>query len=176
MTQGTIGTNNEGIQLVARNDTTSSTFQVGTDTLKFKNENIVRSVNGVMADDNGVVDLSSSNLPDYVIETYFNKDPTTHYTQWYRKYHSGWIEQGGIASTRNTSSGQATVSLVVPMASTDYHAMISEISIKSTDVSGWSSAIGINGETFTETSFNISTVYNSANSCVSWMVVGFYRK
>ena len=40
---------------------------------------------------------------------------------WYRKYSSGWVEQGGVGTT---NSGNATkINLATPMANTGYHVM-----------------------------------------------------
>lgn len=58
----------------------------------------------------GTLDSRTSNLADYVIQSQL---PTAdnNYT-WYRKYKSGWIEQGGIV----TSNTDADVSVVYPVA------------------------------------------------------------
>ena len=73
----------------------------------------------------GTVLAKSSQLPpasaDYVIETQL---PTAenNYT-WYRKYKSGWIEQGGILEIGNLGDGAAdaeTVSLVLTMSDANY--------------------------------------------------------
>ena len=60
-----------------------------------------------------VPDLSTA---DYVIES---QSPTSenNYT-WYRKYKSGWVEQGGQASGSN--NGSVNVSLPITMADTNY--------------------------------------------------------
>lgn len=63
---------------------------------------------------------------DYVVES---QEPTSAngYT-WFRKYKSGWVEQGGRTSNfTNTSSGESkNVSLPVAMASTGYTVKISK--------------------------------------------------
>ncbi len=64
---------------------------------------------------------------DYVIEWMF---PTADngYT-WYRKYKSGWVEQGGADFTpRTINAGQGivwSVSLPIPMSDTNYNIQIS---------------------------------------------------
>lgn len=63
---------------------------------------------------NNKVDLPSPTVPqdavDYVVE---KQDPTSANGTWYRKYKSGWVEQGG---TVTTASGAATpVTLPIPM-------------------------------------------------------------
>lgn len=60
-------------------------------------------------------------INDYVIETQL---PTSsnNYT-WYRKYKSGWVEQGGLASyTSTTHTWSATINLPNPMADSNYFA------------------------------------------------------
>lgn len=63
--------------------------------------------------DKADLDFSNTTMIDYVVE---KQDPTSsnNYT-WYRKYKSGWVEQGGYVGS-NTS----TVTLLVPMNSSDY--------------------------------------------------------
>lgn len=69
-----------------------------------------------------------SNLPsdyDYIIKTYVSG------TTWYRKYKSGWVEQGGFLST--SSSSVHTVTLPVAMKNTNYTVLAQ---LKSSTVSG----------------------------------------
>lgn len=54
------------------------------------------------------------NDADYVISSYISSD----YTIWYRKYKSGWVEQGGGLTGRNQ-----TISFPIPMANTNYTAL-----------------------------------------------------
>ena len=39
---------------------------------------------------------------------------------WYRKYSSGWVEQGGYVASTSTSDGSKSVTLPVEMADVDY--------------------------------------------------------
>ena len=57
---------------------------------------------------------------DYVVESQL---PTAenNYT-WYRKYKSGWVEQGGLLNDTTGDSG--TVTLIVEMASANYNVFI----------------------------------------------------
>lgn len=66
----------------------------------------------------GTIDSRTSNLLDYVIESQM---PTgeNNYT-WYRKYKSGWVEQGGISNTQ-------LVVLPVAMANAHYHIQLTGI-------------------------------------------------
>jgi hypothetical protein len=48
---------------------------------------------------------------------------------WYRKYRSGWIEQGGVVSfsefTVSGTSHVCTITLTIPMKDTNYHVLCS---------------------------------------------------
>lgn len=67
----------------------------------------------VLAKQSEIPDLTNA---DYVVESQF---PTAenNYT-WYRKYKSGWVEQGGFVN----SGSQTSVNFLIPMANTDYFA------------------------------------------------------
>ncbi|MCM1497221.1 MAG: hypothetical protein NC124_02025 [Clostridium sp.] len=59
------------------------------------------------------MDSTINTINDYVIEYHQNG------TQWYRKYKSGWIEQGGYIN-EGTSYGDVTVNLVTSMPENNY--------------------------------------------------------
>ena len=66
----------------------------------------------------GKANTDLSNCPsnyDYVVES---KLPTTDDSTWYRKYKSGWVEQGGWITSG--SSNQTTVTLLVPYQDSNY--------------------------------------------------------
>lgn len=70
----------------------------------------------------GTLDSRTSGVIDYVIAS---QEPTSsnNYT-WYRKYKSGWIEQGGIITVakQNANTGlTTTVNLPVTMGNTNYY-------------------------------------------------------
>ena len=75
---------------------------------------------------NNKVDLPTPSTPqdavDYVVE---KQDPTSAngYT-WYRKYKSGWVEQG--VAQRITGGGNVDVILPVPMTDANYTILISQ--------------------------------------------------
>lgn len=77
---------------------------------------------------NNKVDLPTPSTPqdavDYVVE---KQDPTSAngYT-WYRKYKSGWVEQGGRFSSTVTNSFN-TITLPVAMRDTNYVAFSSNL-------------------------------------------------
>ncbi|MCR4917548.1 MAG: hypothetical protein K5912_01225 [Alphaproteobacteria bacterium] len=65
---------------------------------------------------------SSGTFPegyDFVID--FQAPTQENNYTWYRKYRSGWVEQGGIA-TGNSNYGYITVTMPVEMADINYHA------------------------------------------------------
>lgn len=73
---------------------------------------------------NNKMDLDMGNLApniDYVID-YQQPTSANNYT-WYRKYKSGWIEQGGYVTVSSGSSN--TVGFLLEMADTNYCALIS---------------------------------------------------
>ena len=89
---------------------------------------------------------------DFVVET---QAPTAqnNYT-WYRKYKSGWVEQGG-----NVSSGsQTSVTFSFEMANTDYFAtfMFADNTMKNTYT-------GVQGISRTTTGMKVCGYYNNGN-------------
>lgn len=66
-------------------------------------------------------DASWAEITDYIVE---KQDPTAgnNYT-WYRKYKSGWVEQGGVITN---SSGTASVTIPVEMSDTNYTVLIGD--------------------------------------------------
>jgi hypothetical protein len=82
---------------------------------------------------NNKADRDLNNIPsayDYVVESQL---PTSSngYT-WYRKYKSGWVEQG-----RYYVNPDATWTLPIPMANSNYVITASYISSESTNTSQW---------------------------------------
>lgn len=72
---------------------------------------------------NNKVDLPSPTVPqdavDYVVE---KQDPTSaNGYMWYRKYKSGWVEQGGVFDAPNNTAGvEKTITLPLPMTNDKY--------------------------------------------------------
>lgn len=67
---------------------------------------------------NDLINEAMNTPPDYwdfVVENYVSDDKKN----WYRLYQSGWVEQGG--TTISTTSDALEVSLVKPMADTNYY-------------------------------------------------------
>lgn len=80
----------------------------------------------------GLLNTFQDGILDYVVET---QSPTANnnYT-WYRKYKSGWVEQGGKQT--GTSTGSVTITLPTEMADTNYNIQASS-SDKSLFASAW---------------------------------------
>ena len=121
-------------------------------------DNFVRSVNGVNADASGNVELY-----DYVIENVVNSDGS-----WYRKWKSGWIEQGGLTVNTVYYPNSMTVNLLVPFTSTKYH--ISATAQRET-VSGDMTPVLIIGSV-TRNNFLVSSPSNY-DVYVYWTASGF---
>jgi hypothetical protein len=67
----------------------------------------------------GGVQVPTSGTADYVVEWQAPTD-LNNYT-WYRKYKSGWVEQGGVASiTMNSSGATNNITLPIVMADANY--------------------------------------------------------
>lgn len=104
----------------------------------------------ILAKQSEIPDLTNA---DYVIETLL---PTAenNYT-WYRKYKSGWTEQGGFAS----SGSQTSVTFSFEMANTDYFAtfMFADNTMKNTYT-------GVQGISRTTTGMKVCGYYNNGNN------------
>lgn len=96
------------------------------------------------------VDMSDA---DYVIESQL---PTANnnYT-WYRKYKSGWIEQGGLVSD---ASGDGSVVLPITMADTNYDILAINEPTDNENAWGW---VFVKRNTKTTTGFGLSSRYGS---------------
>lgn len=85
-------------------------------------------------------------------------------TLWYRKYQSGWVEQGGQFAV---SVGNNSIALPVAMANSDYFAQAS-------NYSGNQSNITI--KVMNTSNLENVVIYSSANSGVFWEVKGWAAK
>ena len=90
---------------------------------------------------------------------------------WYRKYASGWVEQGGFAAQTSTDT-DATVNLAVTMADANYN-ITTTIRNNNTNA-GFANVDNGNGVTATGFSFRIVNKYTSACSPIGiyWQVSG----
>lgn len=71
-------------------------------------------INSKMDNDLGNIDPGVDFVVDWQLPSSDNN-----YT-WYRKYRSGWVEQGGFVASTTTDYGTQTVILLIPMADTNY--------------------------------------------------------
>ena len=59
---------------------------------------------------------TGSDMTDYIVESYRNG------LNWYKKYKSGWVEQGGYYSgTISVGGSSSAISLSIPFADVNYH-------------------------------------------------------
>lgn len=68
---------------------------------------------------------SDLDTADYVVE-YQNPTAENNYS-WYRKYKSGWIEQGRYSSSWSTGQ-EVQISFVIPFSNTYYFVVLNEVS------------------------------------------------
>lgn len=112
-------------------------------------------------------DKDLSNCPanyDYVVES---KYPTAADPSWYRKYKSGWLEQGGLAK----NDADATVTLLKPFANTNYSVQCTNRRLGADDGWGWIFVLNM-----TATSFMARACYaggNATNIRAMWEAKGF---
>lgn len=101
---------------------------------------------------------------DYVVAW---QSPTAdnNYT-WYRKYRSGWCEQGGRSAS---GTGDKTIQLPVEMQDTYYTICVSDLS----GSAGGVIAYGAGSET--TTSFMIYASNSSNSGAVYWCIYGFCK-
>jgi hypothetical protein len=74
-----------------------------------------------------LADVATLKGYDYVVE--FQAPTAQNNYTWYRKYRSGWVEQGGCINTGPDAS--YTVALPVAMADTNYVIFVSRVSVSS---------------------------------------------
>ena len=121
----------------------------------------------------GKANVALDNIPsniDYVVESYENG------VNWYRKYKSGWCEQGSIYTNSNT--GFQTINLLVSMKDTDYR-------MNTTCISGYTSASSsshnyVMGKAGVVNPSNKTTSYfqvyfETRGNQISWRVYGKYK-
>lgn len=121
---------------------------------------------------NGKADTDLANVAsniDYVVES---KKPTKSDPSWYRKYKSGWLEQGGLLTVSGLVG--ATVTLLKPFANTTYNI---QLTLQTTNKEGYladeAQSVSI-ANSKTTTSFGVQTAgikkYNING--ISWRAEG----
>ena len=112
----------------------------------------------------GKADTNLGNVPsnyDYVVESQVNADGS-----WYRKYKSGWLEQGGgFGSNDDTNT---IVTLLKPYANTTYSIIVGQMIGSSGDATYWNFAV-FNKTTSTVTIHNAT---NGAGNICQWEAKG----
>lgn len=97
---------------------------------------------------------NGTNTVDYVVEWQLPTAENNY--SWYRKYKSGWVEQGGIAA------GNGTVTLQIPMDNTNYFISLT----------GAASSIQYSIDYNTKTTSGF-TIYSYNTRQTSWEVKGY---
>ena len=134
---------------------------------------------------NNKVDLPTPIVPqdavDYVIAMQRPTSPNN-YT-WYRKYKSGWVEQGGRVplASGNGTTYVATVVMPVRMADTTYSITTTAMAVSSSMLANTTNATrrvagmlgaAVHMDSLTTTQFNVSK-NDSSETVVFWVVCGF---
>ena len=112
----------------------------------------------------GKADTNLGNVPsnyDYVVESQVNADGS-----WYRKYKSGWLEQGGGFGSNDATN--TIVTLLKPYANTTYSIMVGQMIGSSGDATYWNFAV-FNKTTSTVTIHNAT---NGAGNICQWEAKG----
>lgn len=101
---------------------------------------------------------------DYVVD--FQRPTSTNNYTWYRKYKSGWVEQGG----KTTAGGTTTaVTLAVEMSDTEYLPQVTQIN---SSTSGWNDNVMVVHGSQTTTGFDVYTGSSATNNSFVWEVKG----
>ena len=118
---------------------------------------------------NNKVDLPTPSTPqdavDYVVE---KQDPTSaNGYMWYRKYKSGWVEQGGLLSVAGDNNAHA-VTFAIEMQDTNYMANIQRY----TATAGQGAAATVGDFTITNLTKTSLSVPRGYNGPIRWEVKG----
>lgn len=120
---------------------------------------------------NNKVDLPSPTVPqdavDYVVE--YQKPASSNNHTWYRKYKSGWVEQGGKVNLNGQiNATNKRITLPVEMASNAYFCIAAcNANAASAAYVGWESATG----------FSIGITAAATNTGVTtWLVAGMAKQ
>lgn len=108
---------------------------------------------------------NGTNTVDYVIEWQLPTAENNY--SWYRKYKSGWVEQGGLLGTNVSSQ---TISLLITMSDTYYSIQLSIGNFSGTGTTGYGTTHGWGQRTVN--AFHVDS-YNTTNVTGQWEVKGF---
>ncbi len=113
----------------------------------------------------GTLDTRTTGMTDYVIAS---QSPTAENDYiWYRKYKSGWVEQGGCVNT--AQSGERTVNFPIEMMDANY-TIVKTMSTNSSNANIPYNQISF----YSKTATNAKT--NTAGVGFSWMVSGIHAQ
>lgn len=126
------------------------------------------------ADLDNKADTDLGNIPtnyDYVVES---QEPTAEngYT-WYRKYKSGWVEQGGVFTATSVADGSGTagnntINLPIVMANDQYwYSANTQVGS-----SGWDYANGVILNARSTTTLILKVIAGTGNMGLFWQVSG----
>ncbi len=120
----------------------------------------IGGINGIAPQIN-TIDTRTSGMIDFVVAA---QAPTAenNYT-WFRKYKSGWVEQGGYYT-----GNAMTVTLPIQMLDTNYSVLFS----KNSSPSYWATT-NLTLTNISNNSFSVVKYGDSANMRVGWLVSGF---
>ncbi|MGN0016533.1 MAG: hypothetical protein ACI37O_04260 [Candidatus Avelusimicrobium sp.] len=130
----------------------------------------VRVENGIIKESNYniPVNLNAPNLDfapsniDYVVESYSDADGN-----WYRRYKSGWLEQGGITNIVPATQSVTTITLFKPFASTVYGI----VAANNPASINWATHADLQITAKTTTSFGVSSNVSN-NNRINWYACG----
>ncbi len=111
---------------------------------------------------------------DYVVD--FQAPTATNNYTWYRKYKSGWIEQGGEITATSVADGTGTsgnnlITLPVPMVNTHYHINL-QAQVGS---SGWDYANGVILQSRSTTNLTVKVVAGNGSFPLFWQISGMVQ-
>ncbi|MDD6153605.1 MAG: hypothetical protein PUC11_06650, partial [Elusimicrobia bacterium] len=113
----------------------------------------------------GKLDLPSGKTQadvDFVVESYHGEDGN-----WYRKYKSGWVEQGGITDIVPATQSVTTITLFKPFASTVYGI----VAANNPASINWATHADLQITAKTTTSFGVSANVSN-NNRINWYACG----
>lgn len=113
-----------------------------------------------------VFQLIDRNEADYIIESKINSDGS-----WYRKYKSGWLEQGGFDDEGNVDYGEHTITFQKSFANSLYTLIVSGKSVGNTSNASTPLTM-LGGYALTTTNFKRRTSIETYRDGIYWYACG----